>query len=202
MRETTDGEVFASSVDRPEMVSVIFDRHARALLSYLTRRLGAADAEDILSEVFVIALERRESFDPEVTSARPWLYGIAANLLHKRRRQEARFLKALARTVRDPGLGILDDRAESAVESRIDAERAAASMSGALAALAARDRDVLLLVAWAELTHAEIAESLSIPVGTVKSRLHRARRELRAHLDQSTAGREPDITERRDRTHG
>lgn len=175
----SDAEVFARAVRRPEELAVVFDRHAADLLRYLTRRVGAADAEDLLGDVFVIALERRARYDPSASSARPWLYGIASNLLHRHRRDEARFLRALARTA-DTGTieAAVDD-----VDARVDSQNASRRLADALADLSAGDRDVVLLVAWAQLSHEEIAVSLQIPVGTVKSRLHRARQQLRSKLE-------------------
>jgi RNA polymerase sigma-70 factor, ECF subfamily len=174
----SDAELFQASVRRPELLAEIFDRYAPELLRYLARRIGPHDAEDLLGDVFVVALERRRSFDPGAASARPWLYGIASNLLHRRRRDEVRSWRALARVGDDLGVTIFDDE----VEDRLDSRGAVQDLAGALAELSSGDRDVLLMVAWAELTHDEIATALEIPVGTVKSRLHRARRVLRAHL--------------------
>jgi RNA polymerase sigma factor (sigma-70 family) len=177
-RPRSDAELFQASVRRPEVLAEVFDRHAPDLLRYLARRIGPHDAEDLLGDVFVVALERRGSFDASAASARPWLYGIASNLLHRRRRDEVRSWRALARVGDDAGVAIFDEE----VEARLDSTGAVRGLAGALAELSAGDRDVLLMVAWAELTHDEIATSLDIPVGTVKSRLHRARRVLRAHL--------------------
>lgn len=174
----SDAELFRASERRPELLAEIFDRHAPDLLRYLARRIGPHDAEDLLGDVFVVALERRTVFDADATSARPWLYGIASNLLRRRRRDEVRSWRALARVGDDSGVAILDDR----IEDRLDSTGTVRGLAGALAELSAGDRDVLLMVAWAELTHDEIASALEIPVGTVKSRLHRARRKLRAHL--------------------
>jgi RNA polymerase sigma-70 factor (ECF subfamily) len=185
-RSLGDAEVFARAVRRPEELAVVFDRHAPEILRYLTRRVGPTDAEDLLGDVFVIALQRRASFDASASSARPWLYGIASNLLHRRRRDEARFLRALARaadtaTAEDHPADIADD-----IAARVDSQQANRRLAAALADLDARDRDVVLLRAWGQLSHEEIATSLQIPVGTVKSRLHRARKHLRQHLESPT----------------
>lgn len=177
-RPSSDAELFRASVRRPELLAEIFDRHAPDLLRYLARRIGPHDAEDLLGDLFVVALERRSSFDPGVDSARPWLFGIASNLLHRHRRDEVRSWRAMARVGDDSGVAVFDDQ----VEARLDSSGTVRGLAGALAELSTGDRDVLLMVAWAELTHEEIATALNIPVGTVKSRLHRARRVLRAHL--------------------
>ncbi len=156
----------------------VFDRHCPEILRYLTRRVGSQDAEDLLSQTFLVALERRSTFRATAQGARPWLYGIASNLLLRRHRDEVRFLRALARLPHDHGVAIFE---ESAAE-RIDAAAQAHAIAGPLAELTAGDRNVLLLLAWAQLSHEEIAAALQIPVGTVKSRLHRARRQLRHAL--------------------
>jgi len=175
----SDAELFAASVRRPEVLAEIFDRHAPELLRYLTRRVGPHDAEDLLGDLFVVALERRSSFAADAGSARPWLYGIASNLLHRHRRDEVRFLRALARIGDEPPTASFDE----CVEARVDSGAQSWGLAAALAALSSGDRDVLLLVAWGELAQAEVAAALGIPPGTVKSRLHRARRQLRTHLD-------------------
>jgi RNA polymerase sigma factor (sigma-70 family) len=171
---STDADLFAESVNRPDALAGVFDRHAPALLRYLTRRLGAVDAEDVLGDVFVVALERRESFDRAATSARPWLYGIASNVVARRYRDETRRLRAYERGDRSNV-----DWFEDAAVSRIDADTAFRRLAGALSVLSAGDRDVLLMTAWAQLDQTEVADALGIPVGTVKSRLHRARQQLR-----------------------
>ncbi|WP_208322851.1 RNA polymerase sigma factor [Mumia sp. ZJ1417] len=175
----TDAALFAASVSKPAALSEVFDRHAPSLLRYLTRRLGPHDAEDALGDVFVVALERRASFDPGATSARPWLYGIASNLIARRHRDEVRFLRTLQRE----GTPAATLEFEDAAADRMDADRSFRDLAGALAELSTGDRDVLLLIAWAQLGQDEVASALEIPVGTVKSRLHRARRLLREQLD-------------------
>ncbi len=131
-------------------------------------------------ETFVVAFRSRDAYNLQEGSARPWLFGIATNLLRHHRRSEARRLHAYARTGRDPLVGP-DHRFEEA-EDRAVAERAEPAVAAALAALRPHERDVLLLYAWADLTYAEIAAALAIPVGTVRSRLARARRKVRELL--------------------
>jgi RNA polymerase sigma-70 factor (ECF subfamily) len=174
-----DAAVFAAAVRRPELLADVFDRYAPELLRYLTRRVGPHDAEDLLGDLFVVALERRASFDGAAGSARPWLYGIASNLLRRHHRDEVRFLRALARVGEDPPTPSFDEHVDERVTSAQDLRRLATALAG----LSTGDRDVLLLVAWGDLAHDEVATALAIPAGTVKSRLHRARRQLRAHLD-------------------
>ena len=143
-----------------------------ALNRYLRRRVGAAVADDLASETFAIAYARWNSFD-QSRPLRPWLYGIASNLAQHQWRGERRKLLAYARTGVDPVTSDLDDAL-----GRIDAEAQRRRLAAALAELRDGDRDILLLHAWADLTDAEIAEALSLPVGTVKSRLHRTRTQI------------------------
>ncbi|WP_433280773.1 RNA polymerase sigma factor [Pseudonocardia xinjiangensis] len=184
-----DRAVLAASLARPEQFALIFDRHAAAIRAYCARRAGGSAAEDLVAEVFLTAFEQRARFDPARAVA-PWLFGIATNLLHRLHRQEQRGLRALARTGRDP---VVEGVAERAAE-RVDAGRFSRELAAALGAMPAPERDVLLLFAWANLGYAEIADALSIPVGTVRSRLSRGRTRLRAALP-SNSGPNP-LTEK------
>lgn len=168
-----DADVIRASVSDPEQFALVFERHHRVLMAYLTRRVGPALAADIASETFLVAFRRRHKFDTTHESARPWLFGIASNLLRRHRRREVRELRAYARTGSDPVLS-----ETQAVEDRIDAQRAERQLAAALSALSHLQREVLLLTAWAGLSPEEIARALDVPVGIVRSRLHRARRKM------------------------
>jgi len=166
---------------------LIFDRHFVAIHRYLHRRVGRELAEDLAAETFAVALRRRAGHDPHRADARPWLFGIAANLLRHHRRTERRQLVAYARSGVDP----VSEGGFEAADDRVDARAAGPALAWALAALKPWDREVLLLHAWADLTYQEIADALSIPVGTVRSRLARARgrvRELLSANGQSLGG--------------
>lgn len=167
---------------RPEAFAAIFDRHAPAIHRYLGRRVGDL-ADDLLSETFLTAFRRRAEYRPERVDVRPWLYGIAGNLVMRHRRDEVVRYRGLARTSAAEALS--DDL--DLVVDRVDAQQLRPRLATALAELDARDRDVLLLLAWGHLTHAEVASALEIPLGTVRSRLHRARRRLREHLASGAA---------------
>ncbi|AUH43674.1 RNA polymerase sigma factor [Streptomyces sp. CMB-StM0423] len=171
-----DAAVIEESLDRPEAFAELYDRYAPAIHRYATRRLGAGSADDITADTFLAAFRARTRYDTGRASARPWLYGIAANLIGRHRRSEVRGLRALARTGVDPVAHSWVDEADD----RLTAQAVHAPLAGALAGLAAGDRHVLLLVAWADLSYAEVAEALDIPIGTVRSRLSRARRKVRA----------------------
>jgi len=156
----------------------LFDVYARPLHRYLARRVGRETAHDLVSETFLVALNQRHRYDPERGVVRSWLYGIATNLLRRHVRTEVRGLHATARAVGH--LTGAEAGHDNTVAARVDAATMAGQLAGALAALNDGDRDVLLLTSWAGLDSNEVAEALDIPVGTVRSRLHRVRKRLRA----------------------
>jgi RNA polymerase sigma-70 factor (ECF subfamily) len=175
----TDAELLARAGTEPELFGILFDRHFAAIHRYLERRLGAEEANELAGEVFRIAFEQRGRFRPLHESALPWLYGVATNLMLKRWRSERRRLRALA------GLEAAAERHSSELEGaeeRLDARSLRARLLDALAALPQGDRDVMVLVAWEELSYEEVGTALAIPVGTVRSRLNRARGRLRELL--------------------
>jgi len=172
----SDAAVIEVSRREPAAFGTLFDRHATVLFRYLVRRVGPGEADGMLGEVFRIAFERRGDFDVSRSDARPWLYGIASNLLSNHRRREARRLRATARLL--AGQTASEDATEH-VAARLDA---AASWPGVIAAIDALpdvERSALFLHVWEGLSYEEIATSLDIPVGTVRSRLNRARRRMR-----------------------
>lgn len=173
---TEDAELLRSSVDTPELFEAIFDRHYDAILRYARQRAGHTVGEDIAARTFVIAFERRDTYDARRPSARPWLYGIATNLIRHHHRDERIHLAAIARLPVDPDLDDIDDA------TRLDAERLRPKLLAALAALHTPDRDAFVLFAVSQLTYNEVAHALDIPVGTVRSRIHRARRHLREQM--------------------
>ncbi|MBB3098735.1 RNA polymerase sigma-70 factor (ECF subfamily) [Actinoplanes campanulatus] len=177
LMDITDDVLIRESVREPEQFAPLFDRHAVAIHRYLARRIGAP-ADDLLAETFLIAFRRRESYQPVGLEVRAWLFGIATNVLHRHVRQEERHYRALARAAGEQPRPHTDDSADD----RVDAVALRADLAAALARLKARDRDALLLLAYAQLSYAEIAAALDIPVGTVRSRINRARKVTRAVL--------------------
>ncbi|TCC04106.1 sigma-70 family RNA polymerase sigma factor [Kribbella soli] len=171
----------AASGQTPEDFAVLFDLHAPAIHRYIARRLGTGEADDLVAQTFLIAFERRDSYRESPSGPLPWLYGIATNLIRRRRRDEIRQYRAYSRS--DPGAAPAGaDTLSAEVVDRVDAETTSRALAGVLAGLRQTDRDVLLLYAWEDLSYPEIAAALKIPAGTVASRLHRARRVLRAAL--------------------
>ena len=173
-----DASVIARSLSDSEAFATIFERHFDEIHRYLRRRYPE-EADELAAEVFVAAFDARSRYRAIGDSARPWLYGIASNLLSKRRRQERRALRAHARSGgrRAPAE---DDFAD--VVHRADAERRSRLLAAAVSRLSAEDRDTLLLYALSDLSYEEVAFALEVPIGTVRSRLARARRRASADL--------------------
>lgn len=174
LQTLTDAQIISISAADPDRFGEIFDRHFPAIHRYVHRRVGRGLADDLASETFWVAFNGRSRFDPTRDDAAPWLYGIAANLLRDHHRSERRRLLAYAKTGVDPIL----DGGFDAVDARLDADAGWPAVARALARLTPDDRETLLLYAWADLTYREIGEALSVPIGTVRSRLSRARRQV------------------------
>ena len=173
-----DAAVIESSWLEPERFAVLFDRHAPHIHRYLARRAGRQVADDLVAETFLTAFAKRDRYDLSYSDARPWLYGIATNLVGQHHRDEARQYRIMQRAVAEPEVPDHADR----VAAGVTAQATRALLEAALAALPAADRDVLLLIAWEQLTYQEVSRALAIPAGTVRSRLHRARTKVRQVL--------------------
>ncbi|MET8308433.1 RNA polymerase sigma factor [Micromonospora sp. NPDC005173] len=173
----SDAELISQAGRSPECFAAVFDRHYRHIYAYAARRLGRDLAEDVASETFLVAFDRRAGYDTTRADARPWLYGIASNLIARQGTAESRRYKMLAQL----GHGDRVDTHDDAV-GRLDATAVRGRLAAALARLPQPVRDVLLLVAWAGLNQNEAAAALDIPPGTARSRLHRARQEMRQAL--------------------
>lgn len=173
----SDAELLVRSRTEPEAMGVIYARHAPAVHAYLARRIEIAAAEDLLSEVFVVALGARRRVRPHASgSALPWLYGIAHNVVRSHRRR-----MTAASVPHD------DDVDWDAVDARLDAVAAGRDLRTALAALTSHERELLLLVAWEQLTVTEAAEALGITATAARSRLHRARTHAASALASAPA---------------
>jgi RNA polymerase sigma-70 factor (ECF subfamily) len=180
-RARDDTREIGLSLQDPECFAVLFDRYFAEIHRYAASRLGRDAADDVAAETFLTAFRKRQSFDPAQGVVRAWLYGIATNQMSRYRRREIRELRAMERAVVvTPEEGHADQIAE-----QVSANVARGQLARALAELPRRDREVLLLVALAGLSHAEIAIALDIPYGTVGSRLSRVRRKLRHMLADS-----------------
>ena len=172
----TDGTLIERSCrGRPDAFVEVVRRHETAVHAFLARRAGPQAAADLLGEVWVRAFAGRGGYDPAHPDARPWLYGIARNVL--RAHWRARPAPGTATQNADPWDDVVD---------RLDAAARAGALAAALRALPPAEREVLLLVAWEQLTPAEAAAALGVPPGTARSRLHRARAALRLALQEAT----------------
>jgi len=161
---STDAELIERSIAEPEAFGLVFDRHVAAVHAFVQRRVGRDLAEEVTAEAFARGFALRGRYDAAHELALPWLLGIASNVLRRHWRSERRRLDAYARSVQYERPGATPD---------FDGE-----VIRAVARLPRRQREVLLLAAWADLSYGEIAHALGLPVGTVRSRLARARDRL------------------------
>jgi len=172
----SDAASVRRSLDDPRAFGAFFDRHFDDVYAYAARRVGRDQAEEIAAETFVRAFDGRRRDDLQREDARPWLLGIATNLLCRHWRNERRRIAAF---------GCL---AEIREPSPDDPPATGELLASALDGLPRRDRETLFLFVWADLSYQEIASALEIPVGTVRSRIARARRLLRDRLGAPAPG--------------
>jgi RNA polymerase sigma-70 factor (ECF subfamily) len=176
----------ARSVSRPALFRTVYERHADAVLGYSRLRVGRDHAEDAAAETFLTAFDRRASFDRRFRSARPWLYGICSNVIRRLFAAHARWDRSRTDELDAP------ERRESGVDElavarRLDAETISTALREALGKLHERDREVVILLALGDLSYEELAQATGTRVGTVRSRLNRARKQLRGLLDPELA---------------
>jgi RNA polymerase sigma factor (sigma-70 family) len=188
--DPTDAELWQRvAAGDGDAFSVLFERHAQAIYNFCFRRTADwAAAEDLTSRTFLEAWRRRAEVRPVGQSLLPWLYGVAVNLVRTEARTRRRRLRAFARMPRARHAGdIADD-----VAGRLDDERRMREILAALEQLPEIDREILALASWQQLSYEEIATALDLPLGTVRSRLSRARARLRDLANtaaDSTSGR-------------
>jgi RNA polymerase sigma factor (sigma-70 family) len=189
-REISDVAIIEASRHDADRFGLLYDRYCAMLYRYAYRRLGpSGSAEDVVADAFVVAFRKRHGYDLSKADARPWLFGILTREIARRRRSEEARYRALDRA------GSVGEGSDEAFADRVVAAVSAQATRGALGAALARlrpvERDVLLLIAWGDLSYEEVAESLSIKIGTVRSRLHRARRQLKEVLGTHDIERTP-----------
>ena len=179
----TDADLVAASSRDPEAFTGLFERYWDDIYRFCQSRAGSA-GEDIAAESFRVAFDRRKRYDARYRDARPWLFGIATNLLrdHFRavRREEHKAARSAA--FHAPGRG---DAELTGLERRLLGPQ----LAEALQSLPAADLDALLLSVWADLDYEQIAQALDVPLGTVRSRIHRARSRVRDYLQSSEEDR-------------
>ncbi len=170
----SDAAIIVRSLDDPAAFGEIFDRHAHRIAGYLYRRDGPEARDDLLTEVFAVAFQQRSTYDPNHEAAIGWLYGIATNLLRRRWRSTARERSAFSRvgaSIASPTTPDEDDT--DVLIARVEALGARPDLLAMLRQLDGGQVDLLVMWAWEQLTYAEIADALAIPIGTVRSRIHR-----------------------------
>jgi RNA polymerase sigma-70 factor (ECF subfamily) len=170
-----DAAAITRSLKDPQAFVAVFDRHYEAVHGFAGRRAGPDVADEIAAETFTRAFDRRTTYDRRYPDARPWLLAIASNLLRRHWKAERRHLEAWA-------LAHAGTPQHEALPEAMGHE-----IVQALDALAPADREALLLYAWGELSYEEIARAMNTPVGTVRSRIARARGRLSACLEDSHA---------------
>lgn len=183
----TDGEAIRASWQVPEAFEPVFDRHHRRIYEYLARRVGPDIGAELASEVFTIAFANRRHFRSDVDDARPWLYGIASNLARRHARSWRRRHRAGQRSVGGNVIWLDPD-----AEDRIHAERVRHVLIEAISKLRRDEREVLVLRVLSDLSYREVATALDIPLGTVRSRLSRAKQAVR---DRLIAAGHPELAE-------
>ncbi|MCX0241659.1 RNA polymerase sigma factor [Streptomyces drozdowiczii] len=164
--------------------AALYEEYARPVYNHAYRLTGDwSAAEEVMSETFLAAWRTRQSVEPEGESLLPWLLGIATNKARNANRGTGRRLAFLARR---PAPEPVADIADAAA-GQVDDARRLAAVRQALDGLRRQDREVLALCVWSGLDYAEAAEALGVPVGTVRSRLSRARERLRRLTDDRLA---------------
>ena len=180
MRERSDAEAIRASMQDPEAFGEVFERHYDQIRRFAQLALGLDLGEDIATRTFMAAFEQRETYRETYPSANPWLFGICQNLIRREIRTVG-FERGLSQPEEGP-IDLTDDSAE-----RVDASRMAPILREALSRLDDEERDLFLLRALADLSYEEISSALDIPIGTVRSRLHRAKRQLRELIEPQMA---------------
>ncbi len=171
----SDSEVIRASLSDAAEFSLVFDRYHTDIFRYIARRIGHDAAGDVAGEVFTRAFAGRARYDLSREMCRPWLYGIAANLIRDHLRSQKRRGRAYLKAA---GLEIAAELPIDDVEARASAAGMVPEINSALGKLRPDDREVLLLFSLADMTYDDIAVALAIPIGTVRSRLSRARRRM------------------------
>jgi len=195
--EVSDATCMMESLADPPRFAVVFERHAREIHRFLARRVESSAVDDLLSETFVVAFRTRAGYDSTYPDSRPWLFGIAVNVIRHHRRSEGRRLVMMDRVAKDAvrqhegGAAVVD------VASDVVGADELGRLHRALSQLEEKYRDVLTLFTGPGLSYEEISRALQIPIGTVRSRMSRGRLQLRELLRASGQYPETGATEER-----
>lgn len=170
--------------DDPEALATLFDRYADRIYNHCFRAMGDwAEAEDATATVFLEVWRHRSRVQAHDGSALPWLYGVATNVCRNLTRSGRRRRRGLAALPPPP---VEPDLAERVVD-RLSSTARMQRVLVAIRELPVREQEVLGLVAWSGLSYEQAAAALDVPVGTVRSRLSRARARLSALTDPTPA---------------
>lgn len=180
--ETDAGVVSRVARNDLDALGILYDRYAAELLRFANRVAAPDEAEDLVQLTFLRVLKIAGNYDEQVVSARPWLFAIAVRVMRERRRAFHRWGRALLRLTHGAEAAHGIDQA-----TRGDAFEARSDLGRGLRRLSAAKRVVLILAEVEGFTSDEIARMLEIPVGTVWTRLHHARRELRTFCEGEKA---------------
>jgi RNA polymerase sigma factor (sigma-70 family) len=176
----------------------LFVRHANRVHNYCFRRTGVwALAEDATSQTFMDTWRRRSTIDVG-ESLLPWLFTVANNVCRNADRGRRRHKNLLAKV---PAPDVVADHADE-VAARVDDERQMQRVLAALRTLKRADQDVVAMCDWEGLSYSEVAAALGVPIGTVRSRLSRARARLKDLLADEHDHTRPDIRVRSDDLRG
>ena len=176
--QRSDARIIERSLRHPPAFEELFDRYWAGLHAFCCARAGEA-GEDVAAETFRVAFDKRRRYSAAYSDARPWLYGIAVKLLQHHFRDRRRREALLSRS------GALAHRhAQDGAADELERQLLGPHLAMALAGLTSDEREALLLWAWGDLQYSEIAQALDVPLGTVRSRLHRARQRVRDHLNE------------------
>lgn len=183
---STDSDLIRLSLDRPDVFGELYARHASTVYRYAASRVGKEAADDVLSNTFLAAFERRRRYRFEHSSALPWLLGFATIALRQHRRDERRHFTVAPEASGEQEVGF------GSVEDPMPHAAALAEVMVAVGRLSAKDRSALLLHVSTDLSYSDVARALGIPIGTVRSRINRARRILRLATGWGTAPEEEE----------
>lgn len=179
----------------------LYHENYRPLLAYARRRVDGPTADEVVADTFLTAWRRRDAVPDG--QERPWLFGVARNTIRNALRTARRQVAVQEKLRGLPQLAPVGPSVEAGDER-------AAILRSALNSLSEADREILMLVAWEELSHAEIGQMLNLTPNAVAIRVHRARRRLAKQVDHlaadqeqakgpSRGGHEPDADPRRER---
>ncbi len=186
----------------PDAFAELYETYARSVYNHAFRLTADWSlAEDVMAETFALAWRLRAKVTPEGGSLRPWLLGIATNAARNHRRTNRRYRAATAAAAAGPAALTVPDHAEN-IAGQVDDRRRIAAMLTALGTLRRAEREVLVLCLWENLSYAEAAAALGIPLGTVRSRLARARKRLAALTDAELTSRTRELAPPTRQTRG